>query len=147
VRGLTAGLIVLIISTHSLAQSSQQPQFTDRVDVARIVVDVRALDGMGRAIQGLTADDFAVKIHGKPVRVESATWVGAGADPSAAIAPGFPEGSLPQGRLIVFLFQKDLEPHRIAGLMRMLFRAKTFVDTLGPDDRVAVVSFDSHLTV
>jgi VWFA-related protein len=147
VRGLTAGLIVLIISTHSLAQSSQQPQFTDRVDVARIVVDVRALDGMGRAIQGLTADDFAVKIHGKPVRVESATWVGAGADPSAAIAPGFPEGSLPQGRLIVFLFQKDLEPHRIAGLMRMLFRAKTFVDTLGPDDRVAVVSFDSHLKI
>lgn len=144
-------LISLLVSGMSVVahvQTQQQPQFTDRVDVSRIVVDVRALDGMGRAIQDLTADDFAVKIHGKPVRVESAVWVGAGADASSsAIAPGFPEGSLPRGRLIVFLFQKDLEPSRIVGLMRMLFRAKTFLETLGPDDRVAVVSFDSHLKI
>jgi hypothetical protein len=31
--------------------------------------------------------------------------------------------------------------------MRMLFRAKAFVDSLGPDDRVAVLSFDSHLKI
>jgi hypothetical protein len=51
------------------------------------------------------------------------------------------------GRLIVLLFQKDLEPRRIGGLMRMLFRAKTFLDSFGWDDRVAVVSFDSHLKI
>lgn len=105
---------------------------------------------MGRAIPGLTADDFSVSIGGKLARLESATWVGAGADPtpraeSQSVTPD--DGVLPRGRLILFLFQKDLEPHRIGGLMRMLFRARTFVDSFGPDDRVAVVSFDSHLKI
>jgi VWFA-related protein len=146
------GLIILLISGMSaapLAQAPQQPQFTDRVDVPRVVVDVRALDSMGRAIPGLTAEDFSVRISGKSARVESATWVGAGADsvPKPPDGPALPEGVIPRGRLIVFLFQKDLEPRRIGGLMRMLFRANTFLDTLGPDDRVAVVSFDSHLKI
>ena len=88
VRGLVAFLVVGTCAL-TFAQAPQQPKFTDRVDVARIVVDVRALDGMGRAIQGLTAVDFAVKIHGKAVGVESATSVGTGADASPAIAQGF----------------------------------------------------------
>jgi VWFA-related protein len=144
-----AGLL-LGAGTGARAQTPQQPRFTDRVDVARLVVDVRALDGMGSPIEGLSADDFTVRIGGKPARVESALWVGAASE-APPVAPTetlrFPEASLPQGRLIVFLFQKDLEPRRIAGLMRMLFRAKTFLDTLGQDDRVAVLSFDSHLKV
>jgi VWFA-related protein len=151
--GAVRGLITLLISGMSaltLAQSSQQPQFTDRVDVSRLVVDARALDSMGRAIPGLTSDDFSVSIGGKPMRVESATWVGAGApEPGSPVASesSASDGAARQGRLIVFLFQKDLEPRRIGGLMRMLFRAKTFLDSFGPDDRVAVVSFDSHLKV
>ena len=145
---VTAGLI---LCGAGLAQIPQSPQFTDRVDVSRIVVDARALDSMGRAIPGLGADDFSVSIGGKPMRVESATWVGAGAAPS--ISPLESGSSIPSdaaaldGRLIVFMFQKDLEPRRIGGLMRMLFRAKTFLDSFGPDDRVAVVSFDSHLKI
>ena len=94
--------------------SSQQPQFTDRVDVARIVVDVRALDGMGRAILDLTADDFAVKIHGKPVRVESATWVGAGAAARRRRSREVFRRKPAQGRLIVFLLPEGSRaaPHR-----------------------------------
>jgi VWFA-related protein len=145
-----AGAFLVCAGTGSSAQTLQQPQFTDRLDVARIVVDVRALDSMGRAIQGLAAEDFTVKFGDQPARVESATWVGAASgEPTAAepAALGFPEVAVRRGRLIVFLFQKDLEPRRIAGLMRMLFRAKTFLDTLDADDRVAVVSFDSHLKI
>src|SRR5262245_4040131 len=113
-------IIVAFLGAGAAAETSQQPQFTDPVDVSRIVVDARALDDNGRAILGLSADEFTVKIHDKPARVESATWVGAGSEDSAEAAPGIPEGSLPRGRLIVFLFQKDLEPSRIIGLMRML---------------------------
>jgi VWFA-related protein len=51
------------------------------------------------------------------------------------------------GRLIVFLFQKDLEPSRIVGLMRLLVEAQGFLDGLTPDDRVAILSFDSHLKI
>ncbi len=132
------------------AQNPQEPRFAQSVDVTRVVVDVRALDNMGQAIAGLGPEDFAVRVAGKPARVESATWVGAGQQPTlpAADDAAHPDGAIPEaGRLIVFLFQKDLEPSRIIGLMRILFRAKTFLETLGPDDHVAVVSFDSHLKI
>jgi VWFA-related protein len=141
--------LILLFATASVTLA-QQPQFTDRVDVSRLVVDARALDSMGRAIPGLTPDDFSVTIGGKPMRVESATWIGAGAPaPLSPSASGSlaSDGAALHGRLIVLLFQKDLEPRRIGGLMRMLFRAKTFLDSFGPDDRVAVVSFDSHLKI
>jgi hypothetical protein len=49
--------------------------------------------------------------------------------------------------LIVFLFQKDLEPSRIVGLMRMLIESEKLLGTFGPDDRIAVLSFDSHLKI
>ena len=143
-------LLVVATSAAALAQTAQPPQFTDRVDVSRIVVDARPLDGKGNAILGLSADDFAVRIGNKPAHVESATWIGAESSevlgPPVVDAP-MPSGALPRGRLIVLLFQKDLQPTRIIGLMRILFRAKTFVETLGSDDRVAIVSFDSHLKI
>jgi VWFA-related protein len=147
-RCLIAVLATSVVAA-SAALAQQPPRFRDRVDVNRVVVDARALDSQGRAIPGLTAEDFVVRIRNRPARVESATWVGAGSDVAVPTPGGgeVPEGAIPQGRLIVFLFQKDLEPVRIIGLMRMLFRAKTFLDTLGPDDRVAVVSFDSHLKI
>jgi hypothetical protein len=49
--------------------------------------------------------------------------------------------------LIVFLFQKDLEPSRIIGLMRMLVEVQGFLDGLTPHDRVAILSFDSNLKI
>ena len=148
VRGLVAFLVVGMMRA-AFAQAPQQPKFTDRVDVARIVVDVRALDGMGRAISGL--DRRRLRRQDSATRRLASSrrrgWGGVGDRPPAIARRDFRKEACPRGRLIVFLFQKDLEPHRIAGLMRMLFRAKTFLDTLGPDDRVAVVSFDSHLKI
>jgi VWFA-related protein len=63
----------------------------------------------------------------------------------AAVQAGVP--APPRGRLIVFFFQKDLEPSRIMGFLQMLRRARDMVDDLGEQDRVAVVSFDTHLKV
>jgi hypothetical protein len=54
---------------------------------------------------------------------------------------------LSPGRLIVFLFQKDLEPSRIVGLMRMLLKSRNLLETLTLNDRVAILSFDSHLKI
>jgi hypothetical protein len=58
-----------------------------------------------------------VSIDGKPARVETATWVG-GHDTGIDAAPleSTPlreAGAMGPGRLIVFLFQKDLDPSRI----------------------------------
>ncbi len=128
----------------------QPPRFSDRVDVARLVVDARVLDDRGNPILGLTADDFRVRVDGTDARVETATWVG-GLDTDAhrppIATPRDSAGPLRPGRLLVILFQKDLEPSRIVGLMRMLLKTRNFIETLTPDDRVALLSFDSHLKI
>lgn len=132
--------------------AQEPPRFGERVDVTRIIIDARVLDDRGNPVPGLTADDFKVKIDGKPVRVETATWVG-GRDTELGAAPRAwtPDREAPApmspGRLIVFLFQKDLEPSRIVGLMRMLLKSRNLLDTLTPNDRVAILSFDSHLKI
>jgi VWFA-related protein len=150
-----ACLFVLLTTAESLSQNQQLPRVQERVEVSRVLVDVRVVDDRGRPVQGLAPADFRVRLGGKLVRVESAYWVGAVPETPAAkkTPPGAPP-PLPvvappeaRGRLIVLLFQKDLEPSRIVGLMRMLIETREFLDSLGPDDRVAVLSFDSRLRI
>jgi len=142
-----------LLSASGAGQNQQVPRVQERVDVSRVLVDVRVVDDRGMPVQGLAASDFLVRVGGKPARVETAYWVGA--TPQALASESVPPGAPPplpavappeaRGRLIVLLFQKDLEPSRIVGLMRMLIETREFLDSLGPDDRVAVLSFDSHL--
>jgi VWFA-related protein len=132
------------------AQQKPQPRYNEQVDVERVLVDVRVLDDNGRAVIGLGADDFGVKIGGKPVPIESAMWVG-GEKSAATPATSAPvEQAIDDerpGRLIIFLFQKDMEPSRLTGLMRMLVESQNFLDELTPRDRIAVLSFDYHLKI
>ena len=132
-----------------------QPQpIVERVDVARVIIDVRVIDDDGRPLRGLQPADFEVRIDGEPVRVESAFWVGddAGNDDrprapveSAAIS-GFlePENG---GQLIVFVVQKSLVHGRALGLLRLLMHSERLLARVAPADRVAVLSFDSHLKI
>lgn len=144
--------VVATVMTGSWVGAQQLPRFGERVDVVRIIVDARVLDGRGNPIRGLTTDDFKVNIDGKIARVETATWIGghdteldaAPLEPAPLSGAGAPIGP---GRLVVFLFQKDLEPSRIVGLMRMLLKSRNFLETLTPNDRVAILSFDSHLKI
>jgi VWFA-related protein len=145
----SAAIATLIAGPGIRAQ--QPPRFGERVDVARIIIDARVLDDAGNPVPGLTPDDFKVKIDGKVVRVETATWVGGrdtNLDAASPASTPLREAGVPPvnpGRLIVFLFQKDLEPSRILGLMRMLLKSRNLLETLTPNDRVAILSFDSHL--
>jgi VWFA-related protein len=142
----------LVCSLGAGAHTPQRPPgFSERVDVARLIIDARVIDEAGRPMRGLHPDDFKVKIDGKAARVDSVAWVGPDAEPdqepleSSALAGS--DRSRPEGRLIVFLFQKSLEPSRIIGVMRMLREGRAFLSTLAPNDRVAILSFDSHLIV
>jgi VWFA-related protein len=140
----------------ALADTDKDIRFREKVDVERVVIDARAVDGRGQPILGLAATSFQVKVDGKPVALESATWVtgtppdellpGVEGDAAAAAPEGdVVVGGLPRGRLIVMLFQKDFDPSRLTGLLRMQSKAVKFLDTLGPEDRVAVLTFDYHL--
>jgi VWFA-related protein len=154
----TTSLIALaaaVVAAIAAAASGQEPgtkPYTERVDVHRVLLDVRVTDGLGQPLENLPASAFAVRIDGKRVPVESATWVtGAlrteglatlpGAAPAAAMAPAL------EGRLVVLLVQKDLEPSRILGLMQLLIEARPFFTGFTPRDRVAVLSFDSRLRI
>jgi VWFA-related protein len=154
-------LVVATLATVGLAgQGQQPPRYTENVTVTRVLIDARVVDSYGQPIYGLNASRFKVRVDGKPARVESVEWIG-GKGPGAAqsrrgasgaAAPlesshGLSKAEHSPARLIVLLFQKDLEPSRIVGLMRMLIATHTFLDSLGPEDRVAVLSFDSRLRI
>jgi len=95
------------------------------------------------------AADFRVRIDDEDVGIESVQWVSGTRPYSSGLDPRQAAGAraqaAPPGRLIVFLFQKDLSPSRVTGLVRMQKEAAKLLDTLTPGDRIAVLSFDSHL--
>lgn len=138
----------LLIAALASAASAQDVRRRESVTVESVVVDARVVDDRGRPILGLGPSDFRVKVDGREVELQSATWMAGGtplpeAARPAALAAGVPLP--PPGRLILFVFQKDLHPSRAPGLMQMLVRAREMTDGFSPDDRVAVASFDSRL--
>ena len=155
-RGGVAAAVVLCAWAGLAAQ--QQP-LVERVDVSRVLIDVRVIGDEGEPVAGLEPDDFEVRIGGEPVDVESALWLGAdepdgadeldGADePDRAPLPstGFTGVLAPRDRrqLVVFFVQKSLEADRALGLLRLLQDSDRLLAGVGPDDRVAVVSFEHH---
>ncbi len=143
-----ASVAPLLLGVAAGLQPSQ-PQFTDRADVARILIDARVVDDAGQPVLGLEAADFDVEIGGEPAPVDSAAWVSGVriSDDELLTAASTAATPLPQGRLVVLLFQKDMERGRIRGLIRMLAEVRGFLDTFTPDDRVAVLSFDTYLKI
>ena len=146
----TAGPRVALIALPFAAAiaAGQDIRFRERVDVESVVVEARVVDGAGRPILGLTPRDFRLEVEGRAVELQSVTWVSGDTPPdpqaaAAAIQSGAPPP--PRGRLIVFFFQKDLDSSRAMGFLQMLRRSREMLDGLGEHDRVAVVSYDSHL--
>jgi len=140
------------------AASMQQPQLQEQITVERVIVDARVTDAEGNPITGLKPSDFKVKIDGKLAKVEAADWI---ADteaqreldeelsgrqaPPPVITPSTPQPQ--RGRLLVFLYQTDFARNtaRVRGQMKLLSMNEEWLDWLEPEDRVAVLSFDSHL--
>lgn len=132
--------------------------FSERIDVALSTFDVRVVDGLGRPVHGLGADDLRVRLDGAPVPVVAVDWIPAPADPGydrLATASGrqipdhlslelvAPESS----ERVVFLFQAGLTPGKAIGHLRMLPRLQELVRQLPPTTRAAVATFHSHLTL
>lgn len=149
-------IAVLGLAASLPAQELQDfPGFREESRVERVVVDAYVTDSRGDPIPDLTAEDFRVRVDGKRVLLESAEWIPADApealplEADASGLPTLPVGrprvEMAPGRLLIFFFQTNYEPTRLVGLMRMGLQARRFLDGLLPTDRVAVLSFDSHL--
>jgi len=120
-------------------------QLQESITVERVLVDARVTDSQGTPIRWLTASDFHVKVDGKPATVESVDWIAESRSPSDAKMPAPHESVRP--RLLVYLFQQDFgrASIRTGGHMKVLLNAEQWIDFLEPEDRVAVLSYDSHL--
>jgi VWFA-related protein len=133
---------------------SPRDAFDDSITVALETIQVRVIDNAGRPILGLGPEDFRVMAGGREVPVVALDWISS-ETPSPAPPPVElqPEGEAPQlpvlpatqGKLVVFFVQADLHPTRISGQMRLRPYTRELLATLHPSDRIAVVSFDSHL--
>jgi VWFA-related protein len=162
-RGLAQGFAAWVLAGGWL--SGQTPPVSPRpggyreeARVERIVLDAHVTDSRGEPIAGLEPRDFRLVVDGRPVPLETVEWLPAGErevppDAAGADAPAggwdeSPAGRRAEtapGRLLILLFQTDYTISRLVGLVRMGLQASRFLDTLLPTDRVAVLSFDSHL--
>lgn len=143
---------LLLLATF--VASAVSAQVREKITVERIIVDARVTESNGDAITGLTAADFRVRIDGKPATIESVDWIPetiaarelAEIDRPPAAVNLTTEVPAPRGRLLVFLFQTDFARNRlrVTGQMKLL-QSDDYTDWLEPDDRVAVLSYDSHL--
>jgi VWFA-related protein len=156
---MTAWLALLaLMFPQEKPTSLQKEGVQERVSVERVVVDAYVTDRRGNPIPDLSAGDFRLRVDGLNVPIESAEWIAVDQPevelpaasslvrPLSESPPVRPKpGAVqlpPPGRLFILFFQTDLaEPTSL----RIAFWARRFVETLLPTDRVAVVSFDSHL--
>ncbi|MEO8679222.1 MAG: VWA domain-containing protein [Vicinamibacterales bacterium] len=148
---LPAAVVAALACTAALsaqAPAPQQPVFRAGIEI--LTVDVTALNAEGRQVTDLSAGDFAVEVDGKTRQVASAEYVrlvdplrivGAPRPVAAPVDDTFFSSNAkgaPRGRLIVLLV--DQGNIRVGSARPSMLSAKKFVDSLSPDDRVAVIS-------
>jgi len=151
----TAVVLFLVAGGTVLADDPPEtPKFYDRIDVKRVSIPVRVIGSGGAPVLSLGIDDFEVRVDGVRVTPEAVDWIRAPETGEAALIPGGPQPAgdsptlselEPSGRLIVIFFQLDMANVRIGGLMRMAHRAADFIEELHPSDRIAVLTYSSHL--
>lgn len=126
--------------------------FGEEITVTIHPLVVRVVDNVGNPVLGLGPGDFAVRVGKADVPVASVDWVDAGEPPPASAAEPGPPGletvtveTAPPGRTLVFFVQAGMHPSRIHGQLELREETLSLLKRFPADDRVAVVSFDSHL--
>jgi VWFA-related protein len=152
-RRLALLLAVLLVPQIASAQDPKlEDQFGEEITVSLISMTVRAVDGRGRPITGLGPEDFRVRVGKKEIPVVGVDWFSSGEPDPATEAPRAADAptalvteSRPAGKLVIFWVQADFDPSRVSGQLRLWPYIDEFIETLHPADRMAVISYDSHL--
>jgi VWFA-related protein len=142
-------LVALFLASWANAQDpfGTNQAYRERVDVSRVLMDVRVVDDRGAPIGGLNAADFSVTIDGKAALVDSVEWVSGDSRPRTETQPGNVQTAPAKdnGRWIVFLYQKHSDLSDVEGIMRLRKDFAKFANLVTAGDHVAVVSFDTRL--
>jgi VWFA-related protein len=119
--------------------SPAPPAFGSSITV--VTVPVFVTDGRGRAIAGLTAEDFEVEDDGKPMRLVGVREF----DASVEGAPAPPDSHDSPAARRHFLLLFDLSFSGINGLVRSQKAALEFVtNKLAPTDLVSIATFSAN---
>jgi VWFA-related protein len=137
-------LLLMALAASALA-SQVPPVFESNVDV--VAIDASVVDGRGVPARGLSPDDFAVSVDGRPRHVVAAEFVDFAAAPAEAPPAEAPpaasdfstnEGVRP-GRLVLLAIDQG---NISAGRGRAAIRAADrLLDQLTSSDRVGLVAF------
>lgn len=145
---LVAAVLVTVLPVRA-QEEEMGGAFTDIVDVQAVNVEVVVTDRRGQRVPGLTAKDFRLLVDGKPVSLDSFAEIRDGrtvtssqATPGdialpAELGPGEVVGTHYLVFIDEFFSRFALRNEALKGLARDL-------QTLGPRDRVAVVTFDGR---
>ncbi len=145
-RSLACAALTLGLSLSAAAQSPSEP-FGDVIDVRVVNVEVVVTDRDGNRVQGLKPGDFRLRVDGKEVPVDFFTEVrdrqAVAADPEggpttgspSSLSPGEPVGT----SYLVFVDDYFSLPPKRNQVLKAL---KSSLPRLGPQDRMAIVSFN-----
>ncbi len=124
-------------------------EFGETVEVALVTYRLRVLAPNGSPVLGLGPENFRVRLGRRDLVVSAVDWIESGSSLAAQLPPEILAQTgitvPPPGKLLVFFVQAGIQGGRMLGHLKQIPHAQRLLDTLGRDDRVAVVSFDSHL--
>ncbi len=130
----------------ALFATTLHAQVQETIDVSRIIVDARIWNADGTIPTTLAPADLRARVDGKPAEIVSVEWV---YDlPDKQPDPDSPAPAR-KGRTLIYLVQTDFgrAAQRVAGEMNLIHDFGKFLDTVSPDDRIALLTFDSHLVL
>jgi VWFA-related protein len=154
---LLAALLTSAALNATVPPPAKESEFKEEIDVRISTIVLRVVDGRGEPIRGLEARDFRVRMGRKEIPVVAVDWVSGAeppparespppAEPAAAEAPAAAPAPAAAGKLVVVFVQADNNaPARTRGHLKTLPYVRKLLAGLAPEDRLAVVSFDSHL--
>ena len=133
-RSIAAAMLLLATGTPA-ASPAGPPEFGSAITV--VTVPVFATDRKGRAVTGLTIEDFDVTDEGRPVKL-----VGLREIDAAELLPEQTRDSPAARRQFLLLF--DLSFSSVNGLVRSRKAALEFVNRLAPSDLASIATFSAN---
>jgi len=123
--------------------TARQPTFRSGIDL--VTVDAAVLDGDGRPVPGLRAEDFRIEVDGRPRRIVSAQFVDLAGpiDPPQPSAAHFSSNAGAGDGRIVVIAVDETHIRRLEG-RRSLDAASRFIDVLPATDRVGVIALTTE---
>jgi VWFA-related protein len=130
--------VTLFLALVPVLASAQDVVFRTSVDL--VTVDATVLDGSGKPVDSLTADDFALRVDGQPRRILSAYFVSqhtGGREQRSLFARHFSSNEQADAGRLMVVAVDEAHIRRLEG-RAALNAAARFLDSLDPLDRVAV---------